>query len=1055
VVEPISATVILAKIIAAASKAGIQLCSEHVMPRLLGTISPEVKERIVKQVNERLGEVASGWLEDWIKQQGKEPSKHRTAIDGVKRAVADSLLEAASATENKAWKQYLREAAKEMSKSPLAEHVGELGAATEIVKRAASAGERLNTEDWEQFLRKYAPVFQRSDLIELNVDDRQRGLLLHFAAEQIAANFDDRLARSFAKLGVEDDAAWTDLVYQMLRNTALQLDDSRKVLEAIDAELRLLKSHLLPPLASIFESRGKDVQSQLPFVFGRRRTDVQGTAAKKMLATDFVAFLDDERRITWWLWTGLEGCGKSRLALEACLAFEGTWKTGFVSTDLLKGLHGRWSEMAINGDYLLVFDDAGSEPELLRTFIYTLVKRAELEDSQVGGNPWKVRILLLERHVAPIVANDQTFAAPHWARELFPDDVLLGNQYPARHTPSFHLVDLDDDAARALARDYVTKIHRLHPQQPLSEQGSEELVSCALRLVKGTQRPLHIMIVSRVLLEVHDGTFEDFDSAMLAWLHRRVERRRRLLLKEFRDDVLVEQFLNLLCVATVVGKLKIDDVPSSLFLPPQAVLQNCPNFVRLFDQQGQGVLRALEPALVGEWFVFYRTDIESTANKISAKALVAVLNEIPGSRAGLKDFVRRTYRSFHGRAIPGIESTSTLWDLLRGVLGRYSTRFGEVFDRKMSKLLRGNSAQAEQAYDKLVFESIARASEELKRPVVVVDLMAGGSQRPQRMLDKFGSDIELLAIDRDDSRIRAVQASNAAGYAARSAEIKEGFSLKQILHDALDRDGCDVVVAKKALHELPWKLQQMLIHDISECLSPGGTVVLYTDGPVEMTPATHREWNRRDSRLKQILPMSGNCNMATARKELFPAECQFDSNDPSAPAMFINYWIRLKDWANYNVFEYEHRFFSSANQIKDEFAKCGLKTAGATAFYMQLQAQRFVEEAINRLDYMLADTTGSHYDLRNLFTDNPRYQFFWDFARAHLGGEHDPTEFGERMNATWELSGVHELLREEFLGESLNLDVQDESGPTFKMPIHIFEFSKKAGAHTASAGQPG
>jgi hypothetical protein len=321
--------------------------------------------------------------------------------------------------------------------------------------------------------------------------------------------------------------------------------------------------------------------------------------------------------------------------------------------------------------------------------------------------------------------------------------------------------------------------------------------------------------------------------------------------------------------------------------------------------------------------------------------------------------------------------------------------------------------------------------------------MAGGSSRPRQLLEHFKDKILLLAVDRDDSRLQDFQPMDDDLFQCSRTQIDENFRLASILEEKFERNECDVLIAKKALHELPWKAQRNVIADIGRSVSPCGSVVLYADSPRFMDDDTMVDWADRDHWLRKHLPMDGADDSPEVRGKLFPPSLEFDPNDASSAAVFINYWIKIKDWANYNAFEWANRFFSSANQLKDAFTKAGFGASSETgAFYMEIQAKRFVEEAINRLGYLYVDKSVQKEELEGVFSQNHRYPLFWQFAEAHLWKDGRPTAFGESVHATMDRRGVQDLIPEAFLRGYGSLKFPDLSGPSFQMPIHIFKFRR-------------
>jgi hypothetical protein len=99
------------------------------------------------------------------------------------------------------------------------------------------------------------------------------------------------------------------------------------------------------------------------------------------------AFLNADKKCSWWLVVGPAGSGKSRLALELCLSSRPRWRTGFLSR----------GDTAINW--------RNYRPERPTLIIVDYVATQAIETSalilQLGRSiahlPYPVRVLLLER----------------------------------------------------------------------------------------------------------------------------------------------------------------------------------------------------------------------------------------------------------------------------------------------------------------------------------------------------------------------------------------------------------------------------------------------------------------------------------------------------------------------------------------------------------------------------------------------------------------------------------------------------------------------------------
>lgn len=1052
-------------------------------------------ETIVAEAEKFFNDVAShllsGLVEDWSDAKG------RHVVNAIHHAIA-ACMDAAARQSEGTEREYLLDFARQLRQGKLRPQTGSSPARLDALDIPAFLGgqKNLSGDEWTQLLLAFAPEApQSSRLVLLDLDDRKKTALLKSASAVLETRFSHELREAYRKLGPEDNQAWQDLLLRFLTQLQNSVANMQSGIQGLGEHLSLMSKQLAevqanasqPPFEqflhhlqeklTVIQQSALLIQSghirlestiqvpsdapviQLPFHYSLQDTVLTGSQALHMKEHGFQLFLEDKREMCWWLWTGLEGAGKSRLAREVCgSAIAQGWKAGFVSQQRLRNLAHRWDTCIIEGNVLLVFDYAGDDPELVRAALYELAKcAAPARDQSLHGPRWRVRALLLERHVAALSPADLHTTLPLWYLKLLQlgaghndTETILQAQYPAPGAKSFHLGLLDRETARALAEQYLKRLDdtsRTAPgtKEALSEEERKNIAESALTKVDGITRPLHIMIAARVLRDIKGQDLADFDEVMYAWLEYRVERRREKLAEEYNKEEpgAADRLLNLLCLATVLGELPLDKVPEHELLPSRRFLAEHPGFLRFFEQDsGNNFLKKLEPDLVGEWFVLYRTELQE-GSRFTPAVLAQVLEKCADFKSGLAPFVQRTYRCFHEKQIPGGKK-STLWRVLSGTLGRYATAFGKVFDHNLAGLLKGTTREAEEYYSGLVIENIQAAIEEGDgRIPLVVDLMAGGSDRPQQLLDRFGSQIMLLVIDSDDSRLKTICPPNKRLFCAKIVRVDESFRLSQILEECFSQPTCDVVIAKKALHELPWKAQQHLIAEISACLPSRGSMVLYADSPDFMDNRFIHEWRRQDHWLKELLKINGADDSAEARHELFPPQLQFDASNLSAPAMFMNCWIKLKDWANYNVSEYENRYFSSCNQLQDEFRKAGFEACRKPErFYMDIQATRFVEEAINRLGYLSVNQSISHENLLQLFQENHRYRLFWDFGQAHLYHNGHPSELGKLLKVKMAAMSLKELLPEDFHRQYGPANLPVLSGPSFQMPIHVFEFHK-------------
>jgi len=918
----------------------------------------------------------------------------------------------------------------------------------------------LSPEQWSVLLARVSGV--RADQTNEELF-RRLGVKLH-------ANYERALLAVAARSWKERDFAWPKLVLGILGDISRMNAETRQdVKEVQEACLRIstaLTDHIKAATRSLgdYLYRPWERPNTFPFHFSLRQTTVVGAPAAEALAR-LDGFLDDNESFAWWLWTGLEGAGKSRCAAEVCRAAEqrvwlnGTrWRAGFVEWGDLTRLANTWATMLVDAPTLLVLDYVGSAPDEVRSALVGLARRPD------AATP--VRVLLLERHTEALRTTPDGSIRPEWVDRIFGPELdrlasekVAERQYPHPGAPSLHLGGLSPEEAEQVALELLS---REAPESPLAARVA--VARETVRIIADQPRPLHVQITALVLWQSHDVRPASFADVMRRYVRGRLAYRRRQLTALVGDEA--DRVLNLMCLATLLRRVSLPTIealvraPGATWasrLPSPEVLARRGRLLTAFGQSPDATdLNGLEPDLIGEWFVRLWSDDGDLDTTLDSAVITEMARAVPGSSRGIQDFVQRTYRYF---------SDTTLWRRLRNTLGRYSTPFGRAFDQRQSMLLGGTSRRADTWYSAAIHRHIDAVREEsVRRHAVVIDLMAGGSARPDALCRRFGRGLTLIAIDRDVSRLAELPVgawgSREPGLRVVEQEVTARLDLRAVLDQACSRQTCDMVIAKKALHELKWEEQQALIERIGQVVHPGGYAVIYADSPVLMDSRGQERWWDIQKMLQRLLPIDlpASEDLAERTRAFLPEALPFSAASPSDPAVFANLWIKLKDWANYNSHEYEHRYFSSMNELLDEFTLAGFETPGhkgaspqtrVQAFAMELQATRFVEEAINRLGYLAVDRQSTPDELAAVFHDNTRYQLFWAVAEAHLWSVGGPTAFGAseavgaKAPSPFAVRDLLEFLGDESLKARLDLaNLPPLQSPSFRMPVHVLVLRK-------------
>jgi uncharacterized protein YjbI with pentapeptide repeats/SAM-dependent methyltransferase len=381
---------------------------------------------------------------------------------------------------------------------------------------------------------------------------------------------------------------------------------------------------------------------------------------------------------------------------------------------------------------------------------------------------------------------------------------------------------------------------------------------------------------------------------------------------------------------------------------------------------------------------------------------------------------------------------------------RYVGRFWEVFSNNQECLLGDGLREAEDNYYMLsIKEYLSRLPP--SSPAYLIDLMAGGSNarlrelmvgvnaRNKRVTPHFDN-LRVLAIDRDTSHLVDVKKFLGDRFAIVQKNIEGRANLAESL--SLNFDGqpaqADLIIGKKALHELRAPLQREILCECAETLKPGGQLILFTDSPVRMSPAGY------DLLHQYLEPLrAGELSILELRKLLID-ELRFGATDDDC-AIFSNLWVLMKDWANHNEHELKNRYFSSIEEIRRWGEEAGLYTAAEPqqAKYV-LVARMYNETGINEVGRYLDQNDnrvllGDEERLIEYLKGSDEYQLFCDFAEAHLWNsmENRPSELGAALNASRKpiaFGEIHDALSGLYLPYS--------TGAAFEFTVHVIVLEK-------------
>lgn len=385
---------------------------------------------------------------------------------------------------------------------------------------------------------------------------------------------------------------------------------------------------------------------------------------------------------------------------------------------------------------------------------------------------------------------------------------------------------------------------------------------------------------------------------------------------------------------------------------------------------------------------------------------------------------------------------------------RYGAEFGRIFFNRQAAFLGPGATTLERgAYRERIEAALARCQP--RQTITVVDLMAGGGNEWLAALVAPGTagaprfpGLRVLGIDRDEPQLRELKRKFPDVFKWHRLEIgASGVNLPAIVRDVFGGNGqhvaADVVVAKKAIHELRQPVQSRLIAQCFDGLRPGGELVLFADSPGPVEPASHAmsaaEFARIDSEIRALL-LDVDTPLSTIREAIVNGISLGGSH--ADQARFCNLWVLVKDWANDNLHEVRNRWFSSAAEIRWWAKAAGFTESAppAEARY-RIAVARFNERGIQRVVHhlerngpsvistdgsMLADWLSAHGD--------ERQALLLEFTAHHLvqGSELARAVRMEPVATDWGL--IHEDLRrlEGVGGETIS----------FEFPVHVLSFRK-------------
>lgn len=402
---------------------------------------------------------------------------------------------------------------------------------------------------------------------------------------------------------------------------------------------------------------------------------------------------------------------------------------------------------------------------------------------------------------------------------------------------------------------------------------------------------------------------------------------------------------------------------------------------------------------------------------------------------------------------------------------RYRDVWGRLFTQKQAWLLGPDYVRLEASYLSMIRAAVGDGDGQ--HLVYMIDLMAGGSNpRLLRLMapellesgtheedDEVGLDhLRVLAVDRDTTQLDSLALPSGRfqtwgvdlhgdADGPREGNLTHGLDFGPPLSHL---DGSprrvQLVIAKKAIHELPRRLQPALVSHIHGVLADGGRFILFADAPGSMSAAGRERLEEvRELLIRHRAARRGG-SLTPVRTALLDGQ-EFGAGEDDV-ALFCNLWVMVKDWVHRNEHEVRSRYFSGRDEIvgwcdgKDRFTLAAEETGR-----YRLTPPRFNESGIrtvlSRLDHGtdIPEQESAHFERHLRGLEDARLQLLIDFTDRHLlthtGG---PTPLGQRLNADVEstdFGDIHDSLRKQNLPAIY--------ATVFDFPVHVFTFEKGIG----------
>lgn len=347
------------------------------------------------------------------------------------------------------------------------------------------------------------------------------------------------------------------------------------------------------------------------FIYSARVLPFFGRETEVGFLLDFLGNL--EQRFRWMVIHGSGGVGKSRMALELCLAIHSEWHAGFLSQDGQEPDWGRWQPLMPT---LIVIDYAARDTDRVGRILRAVAGRSMADGTLKLAAP--VRVLLVERS-----------GEGDWLDKI----VGIGTtraQVNADRFPNLHLVAISDP----------WPIFEFVFQQAGKALPEKSRTLGALSQIDGERRALFAYFIADAIVAGHD--IRHFDADRL--LDQVIDRDRQAYWKPAGMTAKEER---LLALATMLGGLRVGALSllAEKLLPSWDVDRHPMMFLAMTGRESGEDIAPLEPDIVGEHFALGCLAQSNLSNEDRARFCGLAWRSNP---LGMAQFVLLAHRDLPG-----------------------------------------------------------------------------------------------------------------------------------------------------------------------------------------------------------------------------------------------------------------------------------------------------------------------------------------------------------------------------------------------------------------------